>query len=728
MVKDFRPISLIGCLYKIIAKILTNRLVSVIGDLVNEVQSAFVAERQILDGPFILNEVLQWCRRKKKHALIFKVDFEKAYDSVRWDFLDDVLKNSVLVTNGEIGFKAVFDRLEGLSYQWTPYIILCGHESWLIIGLEKEAWKVVVDKVLSRLSRWKMRETLSIGGRFTILKSVLVGFFNCQDSKSQKVSWVKWDKILTSKDKGGLGVPSLYALNRGLMLKWIWRFYSQKTSLWTKVIKAIHGVNGKLDKENLAGGQTCWMSIVKEVKVLKGRGVNVLDFIRLKLGNGELSSFWDDKWYEGGVIKELFPRLYDIETILNATYFELLSCMSQQGLSTRWVKSVPSKVNITAWKIKINALPTRFNLSCRGMDIDSIMCLICNGGVETTSHLFFQCELVRQIMRKISIWWNVDYADVSSYEEWLAWLVSIRIQIKLKGMMEGVFYGLWWSIWNFRNKILFEDKPPKKALLFDNLVSNSFNWLLRGADGNVMGIHDFLCLPEWTGSEVQEEPHHDIWLTLQWLPFYCTPPAAADAVIPDPTLEALVVGTLSIKILAKAEASQKRKASISGATSSHVAKRTRSTLALDHSGSTTTQTLVFVFMGNSDEKVNDDECLKSKSGSSTRSPLLKFLGILRFSGKGHCGRCCCCTTCWCGVAGNCEFTCEEWDAPYRPTFGVDEVLFYILFLALDVFGGNTRDLDSFGEEMDMTTTLHQILEEVVHTERGDGVASFKRWR
>ncbi|GJT97841.1 hypothetical protein Tco_1093359 [Tanacetum coccineum] len=61
MVKDFRPISLIGSLYKIIAKILANRLVVVLGDFVNEVQSAFVVDRQILDGPFILNEVLQWC-------------------------------------------------------------------------------------------------------------------------------------------------------------------------------------------------------------------------------------------------------------------------------------------------------------------------------------------------------------------------------------------------------------------------------------------------------------------------------------------------------------------------------------------------------------------------------------------------------------------------------------------------------------------------------------------
>ncbi|GJY55904.1 RNA-directed DNA polymerase, eukaryota [Tanacetum coccineum] len=64
----------------------------VIAGLVSNTQSAFVAERQILDGPFILNEVLDWCKRKKKKALFFKVDFAKAYDSVRWDFLLDVLE------------------------------------------------------------------------------------------------------------------------------------------------------------------------------------------------------------------------------------------------------------------------------------------------------------------------------------------------------------------------------------------------------------------------------------------------------------------------------------------------------------------------------------------------------------------------------------------------------------------------------------------------------------
>nr|GEU61964.1 RNA-directed DNA polymerase, eukaryota, reverse transcriptase zinc-binding domain protein [Tanacetum cinerariifolium] len=70
MVKDFRPISLIGSIYKIIAKILANRLVSVLGGIVNRVQSAFITERQILDGPLIINEIMQWCSSKKTSSHI----------------------------------------------------------------------------------------------------------------------------------------------------------------------------------------------------------------------------------------------------------------------------------------------------------------------------------------------------------------------------------------------------------------------------------------------------------------------------------------------------------------------------------------------------------------------------------------------------------------------------------------------------------------------------------
>ncbi|GKC90559.1 RNA-directed DNA polymerase, eukaryota [Tanacetum coccineum] len=102
--------------------------------------------------------------------------------------------------------------------------------------------------------------------------------------------------------------------------------------------------------------------------------------------------------------------------------------------ATRWVKCVPIKVNILAWKIRNDALPTRFNISQRGIDIQSISCPICENGVESSEHLFFKCYLIREIGCKIASWWNINYVEVNSYEEWKTWLISCRIESKLKQM------------------------------------------------------------------------------------------------------------------------------------------------------------------------------------------------------------------------------------------------------------------------------------------------------
>jgi len=88
---DFRPISLVGSLYKILAKILANRLRTVIGSVISDSQSAFVKGRQILDGILVANEVVDEARKCKKELILFKVDFEKAYDSIDWNYLFEVM-------------------------------------------------------------------------------------------------------------------------------------------------------------------------------------------------------------------------------------------------------------------------------------------------------------------------------------------------------------------------------------------------------------------------------------------------------------------------------------------------------------------------------------------------------------------------------------------------------------------------------------------------------------
>ncbi|GKV27589.1 hypothetical protein SLEP1_g36748 [Rubroshorea leprosula] len=91
--KDYRPISLLGCVYKLLAKVLANRLKSVISEIVSEMQSAFVGGRQLVDSVLVLNEVVDEIKKKKQPAFVFKADFEKAYDSVDWSFLDWMMEN-----------------------------------------------------------------------------------------------------------------------------------------------------------------------------------------------------------------------------------------------------------------------------------------------------------------------------------------------------------------------------------------------------------------------------------------------------------------------------------------------------------------------------------------------------------------------------------------------------------------------------------------------------------
>ena len=90
-IDEYRPISMVGALYKIISKILSLRLKEVMAYLIDDAQSAFVMNRQILDGVLIANESLRWLKKKKIHGSLLKLDFHKAYDSVNWSFLELVM-------------------------------------------------------------------------------------------------------------------------------------------------------------------------------------------------------------------------------------------------------------------------------------------------------------------------------------------------------------------------------------------------------------------------------------------------------------------------------------------------------------------------------------------------------------------------------------------------------------------------------------------------------------
>ncbi|KAJ9682243.1 hypothetical protein PVL29_018228 [Vitis rotundifolia] len=84
---DYRPISLVGSLYKWLAKVLANRLKKVVGEVVSKAQGAFVEGRQILDVVLIANEAIDSTLKNNESGILCKLDIEKAYDNVDWTFI-----------------------------------------------------------------------------------------------------------------------------------------------------------------------------------------------------------------------------------------------------------------------------------------------------------------------------------------------------------------------------------------------------------------------------------------------------------------------------------------------------------------------------------------------------------------------------------------------------------------------------------------------------------------
>nr|GEU94359.1 RNA-directed DNA polymerase, eukaryota [Tanacetum cinerariifolium] len=296
-----------------------------------------------------------------------------------------------------------------------------------------------MEKIKKRLSNWKMN-MLSIRGRLTLVKSVLgymplyqfslfklpMGvlnyietlrshFLNGCASNNKKAIWMNWKNALAPKDRGGLGHPW------GRWKNWF---------------------------EYKGGYGSCWTNIVQEFYSLVDKGVNVFQYLRNPRGGLEMDQLAN--------LKDLMKEVYLNSNadrwswLLDKSGFFAVSSVRNlidEKILPKTEFQTKIKIDVHTWKIMTNSLPTWFNISCHGILIDSIKCPICDQGVETSSHLFFTCLMID----------------------------SVHILVKNKSLLEGVFQVMWWLLWYFRNKTIFEAKVPRKALFFDEVVRLNLN-------------------------------------------------------------------------------------------------------------------------------------------------------------------------------------------------------------------------------------------------------------
>jgi len=261
-----------------------------------------------------------------------------------------------------------------------------------------------------------------------------------------------------------LGIGSLFAFNRALF-KWWWRFKSNPDSLWARVVASLHGNNMVVGKST-----SPWVNILRSVDSLKRKGVDLEGFCNKIIGNGELTRFWQDRWLGHTTLKEQFPRVcvmdpdqeakvmdrntpaklllafrrqprvgvpmaqwenlcslletmsfsedvdryvWDLETdgvfsVASTRAIIDVNMLGGSSRETRWNNLVPRKINTFIWRVERDKIPTRFNLSAKGVELQSILCPIYGVKGEISEHLFSKCLELIHIWSKIAGWWNVN--------------------------------------------------------------------------------------------------------------------------------------------------------------------------------------------------------------------------------------------------------------------------------------------------------------------------------
>ncbi|GJS47284.1 RNA-directed DNA polymerase, eukaryota, reverse transcriptase zinc-binding domain protein [Tanacetum coccineum] len=407
VVSDYRPISLIGAQYKIIAKLLANRLARVIDSVISCEQTAFVKHRQILDGPLMVNEVIKWCNRKRDKLMIFKIDFEKAFDSISWDYVLQIMKfmgfhgswiswirgclnhatSSVLV-NGSPTNEFHLSRGLRQGDPLSPFLFIIAMEG-LHVAIE-DAIAAGLYRVSGLKINFHKSNLVGVGVPFDEVKalaqlteSLRSKFFWGSNVDGNKIPWIAWNTALASKVHGGLGIGSLFSLNQALILKWRWRFFQNPNALWLNDLTAI------LDSVQFSDSEDSWI---------------------WSLGSPSFT--------------------------VKCTRDHIDNCiLPDDGSETIWNRYLPKKINIFLWRAVRDRLPSRWNLSRRGIELDSLTCPTCDSSVETSIHSLWLCSLAADIWNKVFAWLDLEVPPSSCIRDLFVWIGNMHVTSSKKDIL-----------------------------------------------------------------------------------------------------------------------------------------------------------------------------------------------------------------------------------------------------------------------------------------------------
>ncbi|GKV05277.1 hypothetical protein SLEP1_g17307 [Rubroshorea leprosula] len=525
-IEEYRPISLIGVVYKILAKILANRLKNVLDTIIGEQQMAFLRGRQLMDGVVIANEVVEEAKKKKKKAFLFKIDFEKAYD--KGDPLSPFLFLIIAEgLNGLISRAVQKDQLQEVEVgvggfkvshlQYANDTILFG------LAMEENVWAM---KAILR--SFELVSELKINFN----KSHLIGIC-VEEEWIEKMSWVLCCKKGSFPFKY-LGIPIGGCCKKIAFWKPLTDVFNSKLSKWKGRFLSLGGritlINSMLDSLLVF-----WMSVYL---IPKGT-ILLLDQIRRRFlwggTEGGKKINWvkwemvckdkkkgkDNKipqmgeWLNGDLQKDIQdtrlirgkPNLWECAHSKDGTYstnstYQILTKETrsdQHGMELQnvWNKLIPNKISAFSRQLLQDKIPTKLNLHKRGtiQALEDCKCALCGKEAENTSHLFIHCNFAWHLWNDCFKWWGLIHVlDKDCWKVFQQHPNPLR-RAKWKEGWECIWFGIVWTIWLARNEKIFQEKEPNKMRLLELVQIRTFRWLKSRKGGCVFSLSDWLHNP-----------------------------------------------------------------------------------------------------------------------------------------------------------------------------------------------------------------------------------------
>ncbi|GJY46363.1 peroxidase 64 [Tanacetum coccineum] len=327
-----------------------------------------------------------------------------------------------------------------------------GVMGWVVIGCKF---------TLSKLRRLDWRLTLRLLGS---LNFISVGGFDHNGCKFNGI----WSRIVgTSNYLHSSSILPMDSIGCGSLIR-LW------TDTWLGTIPLHIRFNRlfrlKRDKDclvidRISNGQWKWSWSRNDLGTRNSTYLNHLlaEISHIEVREGMDKCIWSiaqDEMFTVGSLR----RIIDVHT---------LPYLDTKKL---WDKSLPRKVNIFMWRLKLYRLLHRLNLSYRGIEFPVISCPSCNGNVDSNHPIFFECSIAKEVWKIIRRWCNDSFPLFDSNDHWTDWLSSWAASQAKKNCLYVIIATSLLFIWRYRNSVTFNSHSLRKSDIFDYIRLFSFSW------------------------------------------------------------------------------------------------------------------------------------------------------------------------------------------------------------------------------------------------------------